>query len=71
VISLIAGMGYRLYWHTPPLFSRDNFNGSQEDVFGRIVSVNMLCIPREPGTKVTDLAEIDPDNWTSPVRLKR
>jgi FkbM family methyltransferase len=71
LISLIAGMGYRLYWHTPPLFRRDNFNGRAENVFPGIVSVNMLCIPVERKTVVQDMTAIDPDNWTSPVQLAR
>lgn len=71
IISLISEMKYRLYWHTPGLFSRENFNGIQEDIFGRVVSVNMLCIPDERGTTVQDLQSIDPFNWTSPIRLSR
>jgi FkbM family methyltransferase len=70
VISLIAGMGYRLYWHAPPLFRPNNFNGFPDDIFGPVVSVNMLCIPSERGTVVQDMTPIDPDNWTSPVRSK-
>jgi FkbM family methyltransferase len=67
VISLIAGMGYRLYWHTPPLYRPDNFNGFPEDVFGRVVSVNMLCVPAESGTVVQMMEPIDPANWSSPI----
>jgi FkbM family methyltransferase len=70
VISLIAGMGYRLYWHTPPLFRPGNFNGATEDIFGDIVSVNMLCAPQERNITVQGMQPIDPANWTSPVRLK-
>jgi len=68
VISLIAAMGYRLYWHAPPLFRPNNFNGFPENIFGRIVSVNMLCVPDERNTTVQDVKPIDPGNWTSPVR---
>lgn len=71
VISLVASMDYRLWWHTPPLFSPDNFNGASENVFGRVVSVNMLCLPAERATQVNGLTPIDPANWTSPIRLRR
>lgn len=71
VISLVAEQGYRLYWHTPPLFDPGNFKGVQEDIFGAVASVNMLCIPAERETRVQGLAEIDPQNWTSPIRLMR
>jgi FkbM family methyltransferase len=67
LISLIAGMDYRLYWHTPTLFRADNFNACAEDIFPGIVSINMLCVPAERKTTVKDLVEIDPENWTSPV----
>ena len=67
LIKLIAGMGYRLYWHTPPLARGNNFNRSQEDIFGgrRFISLNMLCIPQERGTQ-TDMELIDPENWDLP-----
>ncbi len=66
VISLIADMGYRLYWHTPGLFNANNFNGVKEDIFGRIASLNMLCLPQERQTQVANMKPIDPANWTSP-----
>ncbi|MFL5298000.1 MAG: FkbM family methyltransferase [Phenylobacterium sp.] len=68
LISLIASMGYRLYWHLPPLFRPENFNGCQENVFGEIVSLNMLCLPQESGTVVKDIELIDPGNWSHPLR---
>jgi FkbM family methyltransferase len=71
VISLIAEMGYRLYWHLPPLFDPQNFNGVQEDVFPRVVSINMICLPKERGDVVQGLQEIDPGDWSSPVNLRR
>lgn len=71
VISLIAEQGYRLYWHTPMLFEPGNFRGVQENEFGAVVSLNMLCIPAERQSRVEGLAEIDPQNWTSPVRVVR
>jgi FkbM family methyltransferase len=47
LIEMLLSMGYRLWWHTPPLFHADNFAGNPENVFGRIVSLNLLCIPAE------------------------
>lgn len=71
VISLIAEMGYRLYWHTPALFSPDNFKGVQENIFPGTVSLNMLCLPLERSTVVQGMPPIDPTNWTSPAKLSR
>lgn len=70
VISLIAEMGYRLYWHMPPLFHPENFRGEQRNIFPGVVSINMLCIPRELNIEVRGLGEIDPANWSCPATLK-
>ena len=59
----VAGMGYRLYWHLPPLFEPENFNGCDEDLFGNVRSLNMLCIPVERGTAIVGMPPIDLDNW--------
>jgi len=69
VLSLIAGMGYTMYWHLPPLFNPKNFNGNAENVFGNVVSINVLAFPTEKGGVVRGVAPIDPANWTSPVKL--
>jgi len=69
VISLMAEMDYRLYWHTPPLFEPNNWRGVSENVFGRVVSLNVIGLPKESPRRVGDLPEIDPENWTSPIRL--
>jgi len=47
LISHIAERGYRLYWHLPPLFNPENWNRVEENIWPNIVSVNMLCLPRE------------------------
>lgn len=65
LIALIAAWNYRLYWHTPPLFSPDNYNHAQFDIF-RAGSLNMLCLPAESPRAVEGFERIDPDNWRSP-----
>ena len=67
LIDLIDSMGYRQFWHTPRLYSPDNYNGVEHNIFGPVVSLNMFCLPREVASSVEGLAEIDPRNWTSPV----
>ena len=60
LIKLIHGMGYRLYWHTPRLVGRNNFNGVEGNVFPIVYgSINMLCLPSERDVP-TDLEQIDP-----------
>jgi len=46
LIALAQSLGYRLFWHFPPLFSAMNFAGVAENVLGPAVSTNMLCLPR-------------------------
>ena len=43
--SWLISHGYRLYRHTPPLYNPENWRGSRVNVFGRTVSINLLCIP--------------------------
>jgi hypothetical protein len=45
LIRHLDGLGYDLYWHRPPLYNPDNYLGAPENVFGSLVSANMLGIP--------------------------
>ncbi len=47
LIQLLFEMGYRLWWHRPPLFNPDNFKANSENVFPNIGSMNMLGIHRD------------------------
>ena len=47
LIRTIDGMGYRMFWHIPPLFSPDNFARNFENVFGNIASFNMFCVHKD------------------------
>jgi FkbM family methyltransferase len=67
VIALIDRLGYRQYWHVPPLFDAANPNGKAENLFGAAVSLNLFCLPKESPRQVKGLEQIDPANWTSPV----
>lgn len=64
LIALIQSLNYKLWWHLPRMFNPNNFRGDSENIFGNIVSVNMLCLPQEVQT-VVDLPEIKTpgDNW--------
>ena len=59
LIGLVQSFGYRLYWHLPPLYVPGNFRGDAENIFGKKVSVNMICIPTEiPQASLTNLREV-------------
>jgi FkbM family methyltransferase len=68
LIARIQALDYRLWWHLPPLYNPNNFLGNREDVFPRILSVNVLCLPRETQANLTGFTENKrPDaNWRQP-----
>lgn len=47
LMQQIDALGYEMYWHKPPLYNPDNFYGDHENVYGKIVSVNMICVNRD------------------------
>jgi FkbM family methyltransferase len=67
LIALIQSFDYRLWWHLPRLYNPNNFRGDGENLFGNLLSVNVLCVPRESTTTV-DLREIlsPEDDWRKP-----
>jgi hypothetical protein len=44
--------------HTPPLYNPNNFLGNAVNVFGSVVSLNMLCLPRDMPQKVSGLLPV-------------
>lgn len=58
LIEYIFSLDYRGYWHLPPLFNPDNFAGEAENIFGNVVSANMVCVPRERDSKLEGFEEI-------------
>jgi hypothetical protein len=54
LIEFLRGLKYDLYWHTPQMFSEDNYrknpvNDFRNDKGQSLVSLNMLCCPAERG----------------------
>ena len=66
VIDLLDELGYFSYWHTPPLFEAANYRGTAENVFPKIVSVNVIALPKEKPSNIP-APVIDPKNWRAPV----
>jgi hypothetical protein len=44
---------YQLYWHLPWLYNSDNFFADPENIFPRIVSYNMVAVPRTGPLSIT------------------
>ena len=47
LVRFIDELGYAMYWHAVPLFNPNNFLKNATNVFGNIVSVNMVCVPKK------------------------
>lgn len=47
LISWFLESGYRLWWHTTPMFNPDNVRGIAENVYGVIHNINMIALPVE------------------------
>jgi len=52
LVRTLDGLGYSMYWHYPPLFNPKNFAGHAENVFGNIVSKNMICVHQSRPHKI-------------------
>lgn len=55
LLGLLNGMGYQVQRHQPPLYRKDNFDGREENVFGDLVSGNLLCLPEASEYSLADL----------------
>jgi FkbM family methyltransferase len=45
LIDLLLDQDYRLYWHLPPLYNPTNFFKRGQNIYGNLVSCNMLGVP--------------------------
>ena len=64
LIAALEAMGYRLWWHPAPLFRPDNFRGDPVDVFGKIMSMNMIGLPPDATLTGTRLPAVSgPADW--------
>jgi FkbM family methyltransferase len=52
LIEWLWAADYKLWFHSPPLFNPDNFAQHKENLYGSIVSVNMLAVPAETPTDI-------------------
>jgi hypothetical protein len=50
LIRFLDRLGYAMYWHKPPLYNPKNYAGNPHNVFGGLVSGNMLCAHRDVPT---------------------
>jgi FkbM family methyltransferase len=64
LIGMIGEQGYAMWWHAPPLFNPNNFRGHAENVFGAVVSINLLCTPKEMDVRMEGFRAVSgPADW--------
>ncbi|MFZ5571689.1 MAG: FkbM family methyltransferase [Thermodesulfobacteriota bacterium] len=59
LVAYLSELGYDLFWHLPPLYNPDNFFQNRENVFGTIVSQNMLCLPKTADYKMDGFQRVE------------
>lgn len=64
LIAAVRALGYRAWWHRPPLFNPDNHAGRPDDLWRAedgvaYVSINMLCLPEESPLRIDGLAPVE------------
>ena len=69
LIQWLLDAGYRLFWHLPFMFSKQNFYGASENPFrdnagNPILSVNVLAAPSWLTVDRADMKSVtDPEDW--------
>lgn len=58
LLTLIERLEYAAYWHRAPLFNPANYACDPENIFPNIVSINVLCIPKETNLVVNGLRAV-------------
>ncbi|MBT7772019.1 MAG: FkbM family methyltransferase, partial [Rhodospirillales bacterium] len=58
IIEALFDLNYRIYLHLASLYNATNFFKNTENVFGPIVSANMLCLPSEFDQNIKGMTEV-------------
>lgn len=64
LIEFIQAQGYRLWWHTPPLYNAKNYFSETHNKYPNIFAVNMLAIAKEAySNQMQGATEVTDSNW--------
>jgi FkbM family methyltransferase len=58
LIQWLHDHNYQLWWHLPPLFNPENFFEVKENIYPKICSSNMLCIPEPSNLSIEGLTRV-------------
>jgi len=59
LLPYLDSLGYRMFWHLPPLFNPNNFHENDENIFGETVSRNLLCFDKALQHELTGFEPVD------------
>ena len=59
LIRYAHSLGYALYWHLPYLFNPQNFTDNHRNVFGEVVSKNILCVNKVLESQLSGFEKFD------------
>jgi FkbM family methyltransferase len=59
LLEHLLSLGYNLFWHTPALFSGDNYFRNPTNDFGNVVSINVLAIHSSINANISGLRRIE------------
>jgi FkbM family methyltransferase len=67
LLGILVRLDYNAFWHFPQVFNPANYFGDAENIFGRIQSVNIFCVPREMNLVVDGLRRVQSpqEKWTT------
>ncbi|MEX0807792.1 MAG: FkbM family methyltransferase [Dongiaceae bacterium] len=66
LIRLVESLGYRAWWHSPPMYNPDNFFGSNRDLLPGGISLNLLALPADRRAEINLDPVGGPDDWPIP-----
>lgn len=59
LIRYLDNIGYAMYWHLPPLFNPNNFAQNSQNVFGNIISKNMICLSKTQPHQMNGFEQVE------------
>ncbi|MBD2181524.1 FkbM family methyltransferase [Aerosakkonema funiforme] len=62
LLSYLHSLGYKMYWHITPLYNPNNYFQNAENIFGDIVSMNILCLHSSSSLTVSGLQPVEIPN---------
>lgn len=66
LIKEVFSQGYRAFWYVSKIYNPSNYNAVDDNIFGNIHSLNMICFPKESRLNLSGFTEIkDPTHHPS------